>query len=999
MKLKFFYINVCLLFAMAAQGQDLHFSQFYNSPLTTNPANTGFIPDADYRIGATYRNQYSNIMQVPYTTFSAFADGKLFQDRLQNGWLGIGGVILSDKAGSGSLVSNKAYASIAYHQLLGYGSLLSAGFNLGYAEKRIDPSKLKFPDQFDGKFFDGTRTTSVILNNTKTSYFDMQVGLNYAYFPTENVYLNAGYSIHHVNRPRETFFAEKTAFGVIPMRQIAFANAILKVNSNIIINPNIYYTTQANSSELVGGLRANYNLSQNGVILKLSANVDNLLFSTFFGGNDDDACFVAAINPTDGNIYIGGSTGSSTLPGNTAGVLAASSNGGIDGFVTIISPNGASVIKTTFIGTSAVDMLFGLKFDKFGFPYVMGTTTSNSWQVINANYADAGAKQFIAKLKPDLSAYVYSTVFGTTNSVDPNISPIAFLVDRCQNVYVSGWGGGINKEYNPMGSTANLPETNPLAGIPPADGQDFYFFVLERDAQSRLFASHFGQSGGLGDHVDGGTSRFDENGIIYQAVCANCNREGSFPTTGGAWSVTNNSPSCNEAAVKIEMNFSGVSAKLQASINGDVNDTSACTGNTIVFKDILNKGKTFIFDFGDGSPRQTVAAPANTVSHIYNTVGVFRVMLIAEDLNTCNIRDTAYKNVRIGDNRAALSFNATKNPPCESLSYSFTNTTTVSVPNFTSNNFYWDYGDGSPIDTINGFAPNPATHTYAKIGTYTVKLFLQGDNFCNAPDSISQAIRVNPIVQAIFTTPAIGCAPYIAIFKNESLAGSSFQWQFENGTIFSTLSDPTYLFTTPGIFRVRLIANDPSTCNKTDTSAFFTITVLPKPMAGATWGPNPPIENVPVSFTNLSSPDAIRFKWFFGDGDSSTVTNPVHEYNATGTYKALLIAYNKLDCNDTFRLAVNVVILPLLDVPNAFTPGNNGENGVVKVRGFGITKLNWNVYNRWGQLMFSSNSKLIGWDGKYKGKLQPMDVYTYSLEAELATGEKIRKTGDITLLR
>lgn len=738
---------------------------------------------------------------------------------------------------------------------------------------------------------------------------------------------------------------------------------------------------------------------QDGVILKLSPNVNTLLFSTFFGGSDDDACFVAAINPTDGNIYIGGSTGSSTLPGNTAGVLAPASNGGIDGFVTIISPDGAAVVKTTFIGTGAVDMLFGLKFDKFGFPYIMGTTTSSSWKVINANYADGGAKQFIAKLKPDLSAYVYSTVFGTTNSVDPNISPIAFLVDRCQNVYVSGWGGGINKEYNPMGSTANLPETNPLAGIPPADGQDFYFFVLERDAQSRLFASHFGQSGGLGDHVDGGTSRFDENGVIYQAVCANCNREGSFPTTGGVWSVTNNSPSCNEAAVKIEMNFSGVGAKLQASINGDINDTSACTGNTIVFKDILNKGKTFIFDFGDGSPRQTVAAPANTVSHIYNTVGVFRVMLIAEDLNTCNIRDTTYKNVRIGDNRAVLSFNAAKNPPCESLSYNFTNTTTVSVPNFTSNNFYWDYGDGSPIDTINGFAPNPATHTYAKIGTYTVKLFVQGDNFCNAPDSISQVIRVNPIVKAIFTTPAIGCAPYTAIFKNQSLAGSSFQWQFENGIIFSTLSDPTYLFTTPGVFRVRLIANDPSTCNKTDTSAFFTITVLPKPMAGATWGPNPPIENVPVSFTNLSSPDAVRFKWFFGDGDSSTVTNPVHEYNATGTYKALLIAYNKLDCNDTFRLAVRVVILPLLDVPNAFTPGKNGENGVVKVRGFGITKLNWNIYNRWGQLMFSSNSKLIGWDGKYKGKLQPMDVYTYSLDAELATGEKIRKTGDITLLR
>lgn len=264
MTIKGLYIGLCLFFAINAQGQDLHFSQFYNSPLTTNPANTGFIPDGDYRLGANYRNQYSNIMQVPYTTLSAFADGKLLQDRLENGWVGVGGMILADKAGSGSLVSNKAYASVAYHQLLGYGSLLSAGFNLGYAEKRINASKLKFPDQFDGKFFDGTRATNVVLSDSKTAYFDMQVGLNYAYFPTENIYLNAGYSIHHVNKPRETFFNDKTAVGEIPMRQIAFANAILKVSSDIIINPNIYYTTQANSFEIVGGLRANYNLAANG---------------------------------------------------------------------------------------------------------------------------------------------------------------------------------------------------------------------------------------------------------------------------------------------------------------------------------------------------------------------------------------------------------------------------------------------------------------------------------------------------------------------------------------------------------------------------------------------------------------------------------------------------------------------------------------------------------------------------------------------------------------
>ena len=258
------FLPVLLMLSFCASAQDLHFSQFYNSPLTTNPANTGFIPDADYRLGVTYRNQFSNIMQVPYKTFSAFADGKLLEDRLENGWVGVGAVILSDEAGTGALKSNKIYGSVAYHQLLGYSSLLSAGFNLGYAEKRIDATKLKFPDQFDGKFFDAGQATNVFLTNSKISYFDMQVGLNYAYFPQENVYINAGYSIHHVNRPRETFFDSKTNDGIVPMRHIGFANAILKVNENVIINPNVYYSNQANAQEIVGGLRANYNLSESG---------------------------------------------------------------------------------------------------------------------------------------------------------------------------------------------------------------------------------------------------------------------------------------------------------------------------------------------------------------------------------------------------------------------------------------------------------------------------------------------------------------------------------------------------------------------------------------------------------------------------------------------------------------------------------------------------------------------------------------------------------------
>lgn len=265
MKVFFFIFAFCLLLpTIKLTAQDLHFSQFFNTPLTTNPANTGFIPDADYRIGAHYRNQWSSIMEVPYKTMSAFVDAQVLRDRLDNGWLGIGAVVLSDKAGSGSLQSTKIYGSVAYHQMLGLSSLLSAGFNLGWANKRIDPSALKFPDQFDGHFFDNHLPTSVVFSSTNISYFDMQAGVNYAYFPKENIYINAGYSIHHVNRPKESFFDSKSVDAMIPMRHIGFINALLKVNPNLIINPNIYFTTQAKAIEAMAGMNANFNLANAG---------------------------------------------------------------------------------------------------------------------------------------------------------------------------------------------------------------------------------------------------------------------------------------------------------------------------------------------------------------------------------------------------------------------------------------------------------------------------------------------------------------------------------------------------------------------------------------------------------------------------------------------------------------------------------------------------------------------------------------------------------------
>ncbi len=734
---------------------------------------------------------------------------------------------------------------------------------------------------------------------------------------------------------------------------------------------------------------------QDGVIMKFNANLSTRLFSTYFGGSGDDACFVLSVSPSNGNIYVAGATTSNNLLGDKTGVITPGFQGGItDGFITQLQSDGSAIIRTTYQGTIGDDQIYGIQFDKFGFPYIMGTTTGN-WTVFNAPFSNGGGKQFICKLQPDLSGYVYSTVFGTNASL-PNLSPIAFLVDRCENVYVSGWGGGINSEQGyPSAGTFNMPEVSPLSNIPAADGKDFYFFVMEKNAQSQYFGSHFGQNGGTGDHVDGGTSRFDANGVIYQAMCANCSGGSKFPTTPGVWAVNNPSNNCNEAAVKIEMNFTGVGASIRSTINNVNYDTSGCKPLTVVFSDTLQKGKRYIWDFGDGSPAVTTIAPNNSVSHLFTGVGRYRVRVISIDSLTCNIADTAYTFIKVGDNAATLNFTSTKLPPCTNLTYSFANSSTAVVPLFNATSFVWDFGDGSARVRA-GLAP--VQHTYLSPGTYKVRLIVDDTTFCNSPDSLEKTIRINPTVRAQFTTPAKGCVPYQAAFANTSLAGTDFIWDFGDGSPLSFLPDPTHLYANVGTYTVKLIAIDTSTCNKIDSTT-FTITVYPIPVAFYTYLPNPPDANRFVNFSNGST-GANKYVWDFGDGETSTDVNPRHLYNATQLFNTCLAAINSTSgCIDTFCLNIPARVNALLDVPNAFTPGRFGENAVIKIAGFGIGKMDWKIYNRWGQLVFQTTDRKSGWDGTYKGVLQPMDVYAYTLDVTFTDGKTERKTGDISLLR
>lgn len=765
---------------------------------------------------------------------------------------------------------------------------------------------------------------------------------------------------------------------------------------------NIYVaapTQSANFPMIGSGFQTSKGTDQDGVVLKVNPSCNAVLWSSFLGGTGDDGAFVLEINPLTGNVFVAGATSATDFPIRGAGVLQTNFGGGLsDGFVAEIANNGSSIIRSTYLGNTNIDVIYGIKFDRNGFPYVMGTTRGTAnWPVVPAGvWSIPNSKQFVAKLLPNLSGYVYSTVFGS-GAPKPNMSPVAFLVDRCENVYISGWGGFLVPGQDPydLAGVIGMPVT-PDAIKRVTDNRDMYFIVIRKDAASLLYGSYFGQDGGQdGEHVDGGTSRFDAQGAIYQAICANCGGGATFPTTPGVVGPVNPvaATGCNLAAVKIAFNFAGVGSGPKAFING-VRDSVGCVPLTFEFRDTVLNATSYEWSFGDGSA-DTTTTTAN-VRHTYFAVGNYRIRLIAIDSTTCNIRDTAFINVTVRNDQANLAFNPVKLPPCTSLSYRFDNSSTFPVGKpFSSNSFVWDFGDGVRVSS----GPGAITHSYAAPGTYKVRLILVDTNYCNSPDSLETELRIAPNVRAQFETPASGCLPYEAIFTNTSLAGQTFFWDFGDGTT-STLSSPTHSYTVTGTYRVKLIAIDSATCNIIDSTE-TTISVNPNPVADFSFAPVTPEVNKPTIFTNLST-GGVRYKWVFGDGDSVIKTTPdtvLHQYNASGTYNACLITFNQFGCSDTTCKPVQAVIQPLLDVPNAFTPGRFGRNSTIQVEGFGIAKMSWKIYNRWGQVVFESQNRKIGWDGTFQGKPQPMEVYAYTLDVEFSDGTRTRKTGDITLIR
>jgi gliding motility-associated-like protein len=480
------------------------------------------------------------------------------------------------------------------------------------------------------------------------------------------------------------------------------------------------------------------------------------------------------------------------------------------------------------------------------------------------------------------------------------------------------------------------------------------------------------------EHIDGGTSRFDKNGVIYQAICGGCGGFSSVPTTPGAWSQTNNSFNCNEVGVKMEVGLFIVTAALQA-----FPTVTGCLPLTVNFTNNSVNATQYLWYFGDGGT-STQVNPVYT----FTDTGTFQIMLVAYDSTACVPYDTAYTTVVVYNTSVDAGFTVDTTDYCDSINAIFSATAANA-----SATFSWDFGDSTTAQGSN------VSHTYTTPGLYIITMIAEDQTACNPLDTFNYVIDFTHVVIASLTQEDyFGCPPFTIDFLNNGYGGVSFFWDFGDGTI-STEQNPSHTYGDPGVYEGIFIVNDPAACDPADT-VMFTVTVFNfPPTAAFTADPVNIIDyNALVHFTNQSI-GATSYLWEFGDGDTSTEINPAHLYLLSGDYLACLTAYNHGGCPAKVCKSIHVELIPAIDVPNAFSPNGDGFNDILFVKGQDIKNLNFKVFNRWGELVFETNDISIGWNGIYKGEPQEMEVYVWMLNALFSNGKAAVKSGNVTLLR
>ena len=279
---------------------------------------------------------------------------------------------------------------------------------------------------------------------------------------------------------------------------------------------------------------------------------------------------------------------------------------------------------------------------------------------------------------------------------------------------------------------------------------------------------------------------------------------------------------------------------------------------------------------------------------------------------------------------------------------------------------------------------------------------------CSPVATDISTVTVYPLAVSFMSVlDTAGCEDFTVQFTALSNIGTSYTWNFGDGSASQSGAIVTHTYVTPNSYNVSLTVTTAQGCVSTLTNNQY-IDVYPGPTAAFVSNPNQATSTAPViSFVDQSI-GATNWAWDFGvlnfGSDTSSTQNPVYAYSDTGSYSVQLIVTNNFGCTDTTIQSVSVIPEYVLYAPNAFTPFNHdGLNDLFMPQGVGIDPNNFemSIFDRWGNLIFKTNDVYKGWDGKANGgsKIAQADTYVWKIVTKDYKGDNHQYIGRVTLVR
>ena len=313
----------------------------------------------------------------------------------------------------------------------------------------------------------------------------------------------------------------------------------------------------------------------------------------------------------------------------------------------------------------------------------------------------------------------------------------------------------------------------------------------------------------------------------------------------------------------------------------------------------------------------------------------------------------------------------------------------------------WDFGNGQTSSI------NTPTTTYNALGSYNIQLI--GVNDFGCADTVFSVFNVSQKPIAAFAGSDSACNSVILQYDNLSLGATDYLWIFGDGDT-SVDFEPFHIFNNPGAYDVTLIASS-NGCSDTTVAAASALVYLP-PVPDFSYTGGQETDAGIVQFVD-NSQNAVQWQWNFGDSDTSLIQNPSHFYSEFGNYSVSLTIVSAEGCYASTLKTIYVELFKNLSVPNALLIGGEGETGLFLPKGVGIKEYLCLIYDKWGNLMWSSDKlnggkPSEGWDGKVNGQPVALGSYLWKIEARFADEQPWKgqpkdsdfyQTGSVTVLR